>query len=241
MPPLRYPTSEIQYGTPFRLTTNRSNFSTSGILGLALASVSSIYFSIATDDGNALAANLFGMASSASVPSAPFSSRSLRHPGFDDVSSVLSVGVHPSNLVPDPSKVGFSDLVTNDNYDPSGQAKYLLPSGSRLRMTERVSEVVAIPPTTNPIPDVVLGVPFLPSVDVMSYEAPKESGTLSSDVTSTQAIEEFTQTRYSGGAPRTAWPSVIITAPRRLLPFKSWYSDAVQRGRILEAISPHFP
>ncbi|KAH9923211.1 uncharacterized protein B0H18DRAFT_1212280 [Fomitopsis serialis] len=98
-------------------TTNRSNFSTSGILGLALASVSSIYFSIATDDGNALAANLFGMASSASVPSAPFSSRSLRHPGFDDVSSVLSVGVHPSNLVPDPSKVGFSDFATNSNYD----------------------------------------------------------------------------------------------------------------------------
>ncbi|KAH9915095.1 aspartic peptidase domain-containing protein [Fomitopsis serialis] len=89
----------------------------SGILGLALPADSSIYLSIGNDEGNALAANLFGMTSSASAPSAPFLSLSLGRPGFNDVPSVLGVGLHPSELVPDPSKVEYRDLVTNYNYD----------------------------------------------------------------------------------------------------------------------------
>ncbi|KZT69483.1 acid protease [Daedalea quercina L-15889] len=88
----------------------------SGILGLALPTDSSIYQELG-DDGNSLAANLFAMTSSASAPSAPFISLALERPESDDVPSILGLGLHPSELVPDPSKIEYYDLVTNYNYD----------------------------------------------------------------------------------------------------------------------------
>ena len=89
----------------------------SGILGLALPSDSSIFESIGTEDSQAFAANLFSMISSSSAPSAPFLSLALERPGFDAVPSVLGVGLHPHELVPDPSKVEYDDLVSSYNFN----------------------------------------------------------------------------------------------------------------------------
>ena len=89
----------------------------SGILGLALPLDSSIFESIGTEDSQALAANLFSMASSSSAPSAPFLSLALERPGDPAVPSVLGVGLHPHELVPDPSKVEYDDLVSSYNFN----------------------------------------------------------------------------------------------------------------------------
>lgn len=89
----------------------------SGILGLALPSDSSIFQSIGTYDSQAFAANLFSMASSSSAPSAPFLSLALERPGFDAVPSILGIGLHPRDLVPDPGKVQYNGLVSDYNFD----------------------------------------------------------------------------------------------------------------------------
>ena len=90
----------------------------SGILGLALP-LNSI---IATDippvvgndaDGAAWASNLFSVTGASPAPASRFLSLALSRPGSSQVPAVLGIGRHPSALVPDPSKVQYSSLVSN--------------------------------------------------------------------------------------------------------------------------------
>ncbi|TFK32891.1 aspartic peptidase domain-containing protein, partial [Crucibulum laeve] len=89
----------------------------SGILGLALPLNSVIAQQIPpvtsnSPDGAAWASNLFSITPVSSAPSARFLSLALSRPGSDSVKSSLGIGRHPSSLVPDPSKVEYSTLVS---------------------------------------------------------------------------------------------------------------------------------
>ncbi|KAF8990999.1 aspartic peptidase domain-containing protein [Cyathus striatus] len=91
-----------------------------GILGLALPLNSIIANAIKpvtgnAPDGAAWASNLFSITPFSSAPPARFLSLALSRPGSDRVPSILGIGRHPS-LVPDPSKIPYSTLVS----DPAG-------------------------------------------------------------------------------------------------------------------------
>ena len=86
-----------------------------GILGLALPLNSIIAQHIAPTDGNGrdgapFSSNLFGIDT---APSSRFLSLSLSRPGSSTVPSLLGIGRHPSELVPDPSKITYSTLVSD--------------------------------------------------------------------------------------------------------------------------------
>jgi len=90
----------------------------SGILGLALPLNSIIAESIPPvttnePDGAAWASNLFSITPVNQAPAARFLSLSLSRPGSDKVPSLLGIGRHPAALVPNPSKVLYSTLVTD--------------------------------------------------------------------------------------------------------------------------------
>ncbi|KAH9015762.1 aspartic peptidase domain-containing protein [Lactarius deliciosus] len=88
-----------------------------GILGLALPLNSIIAHHIAPIDGNGrdgapFSSNLFGITPVDSAPASRFLSLSLSRPGSSAVPSLLGIGRHPSELVPDPSKIQYSTLVS---------------------------------------------------------------------------------------------------------------------------------
>lgn len=88
-----------------------------GILGLALPLNSIIAQHIAPIDGNGrdgapFTSNLFGITPVNSAPASRFLSLSLSRPGSSAVPSLLGIGRHPSELVPDPSKIHYSTLVS---------------------------------------------------------------------------------------------------------------------------------
>ncbi|KAH8979401.1 aspartic peptidase domain-containing protein [Lactarius akahatsu] len=88
-----------------------------GILGLALPLNSIIAHHIAPIDGNGrdgapFSSNLFGITPVDSAPASRFLSLSLSRPGSSAVPSLLGIGRHPSELVPDPSKIRYSTLVS---------------------------------------------------------------------------------------------------------------------------------
>lgn len=92
----------------------------SGILGLALPLDSKIAQIIPSEytnspDGAAFASNLFGTTPSNASPAAPFLSLALERPGSNSVPSVLGIGRHPDGLVPDPSKIQYASLVTDQS------------------------------------------------------------------------------------------------------------------------------
>lgn len=87
-----------------------------GILGLALPLNSIIANAIAPTDGNGrdgapFSSNLFGITPAGLAPSSRFFSLSLSRPGSTAVPSMLGIGRHPSELVPDPSKIQYSTPV----------------------------------------------------------------------------------------------------------------------------------
>lgn len=87
-----------------------------GILGLALPLNSLIAHTIPpvtgdARDGAPFSSNLFGMAPASSAPSSRFFSISLSRPGSTAVPSLLGIGRHPAELVPDPSRVIYSTVV----------------------------------------------------------------------------------------------------------------------------------
>ncbi|KAH9015049.1 aspartic peptidase domain-containing protein [Lactarius pseudohatsudake] len=89
-----------------------------GILGLALPLNSIIAHHIAPIDGNGrdgapFSSNLFGITPVDSAPASRFLSLSLSRPGSSAVPSLLGIGRHPSELVPDPSKIQYSTLVSD--------------------------------------------------------------------------------------------------------------------------------
>ncbi|KAG2123082.1 aspartic peptidase domain-containing protein [Suillus clintonianus] len=88
-----------------------------GILGLALPLNSVIEQAVppATDnnpDGASFSSNLFSMTPASTAPSQPFFSLTFARPGSDEIPSLLGIGMHPSSVVPDPSKINYSTLVS---------------------------------------------------------------------------------------------------------------------------------
>ncbi|KAI9510161.1 aspartic peptidase domain-containing protein [Russula earlei] len=86
-----------------------------GILGLALPQNSLIAQLIPPvtgdgPDGATFSSNLFGITPVNSTPSSRFFSLALSRPGFS-APSLLGIGRHPSQLVPDPSQVKYSAVV----------------------------------------------------------------------------------------------------------------------------------
>ncbi|KAF9778571.1 acid protease [Thelephora terrestris] len=89
----------------------------SGILGLALPLNSVIVSTLSAGDpigadGATWASNLFGMDG---APAARFLSFLLERPGSPTIPSLLGIGRHPSDYVPDPSKVHYSTIVSGSN------------------------------------------------------------------------------------------------------------------------------
>lgn len=89
----------------------------SGILGLALPLNSVIATTLSAGDpigadGATWASNLFGMDG---APASRFISFLLERPGSTAISSLLGIGRHPSDYVPDPSKVHYFNIVSDAN------------------------------------------------------------------------------------------------------------------------------
>ena len=89
----------------------------SGILGLALPLNSVIASTIHTGDpigadGATWASNIFGMDG---APASRFISFLLERPGSSKIPSLLGIGRHPADQVPDPSKVHYSNIVSEGN------------------------------------------------------------------------------------------------------------------------------
>lgn len=86
-----------------------------GILGLALPSNSLIQQSLPASTGDApdgadISSNLFSLITNG--PSQPFFSLTLARPGSSQIPSLLGIGRHPSEIVPDPSHIRYSSLVS---------------------------------------------------------------------------------------------------------------------------------
>jgi hypothetical protein len=89
----------------------------SGILGLALPPNSVIVSRVRAGDpigadGATWASNLFGMDG---APASRFVSFLLERPGSTKIPSLLGIGRHPADHVPDPSKVHYSNIVSEGN------------------------------------------------------------------------------------------------------------------------------
>lgn len=63
--------------------------------------------------GAPFTSNLFGINPVGSAPPSRFFSLSLSRPGSSTIPSQLGIGRHPSQLVPDPSRINYSTLVQN--------------------------------------------------------------------------------------------------------------------------------
>ncbi|KAG2139633.1 aspartic peptidase domain-containing protein [Suillus bovinus] len=88
-----------------------------GILGLALPLNSIIEQTIPpttnnNPDGASFSSNLFSMTPASTAPSRPFFSLTFARPGSNALPSLLGIGMHPSSVVPDPSKIQYSTLVS---------------------------------------------------------------------------------------------------------------------------------
>lgn len=99
-----------------------------GVLGLALPINSVIAQRLPpteTDqpDGASFSSNLFSITPVSTAPGARFLSLALERPGSDRVPSLLGIGRHPSDLVPDPSKIHYAAV-------PSGPHGVLFWQGS---------------------------------------------------------------------------------------------------------------
>ena len=62
-------------------------------------------------DGAALSSNLFSLIPATDSPSQPFFSLTLARPGSSQVLSLLGIGSHPPDIIPDPSQIRYSSLV----------------------------------------------------------------------------------------------------------------------------------
>jgi hypothetical protein len=90
-----------------------------GILGLALpvnSVISQLIRPVTNNnpDGATFSSNLFGITPLSQAPSAHFFSIVLQRPGSDRLPSLLSIGRHPSAIVPDPSKIAYSIVVSDE-------------------------------------------------------------------------------------------------------------------------------
>lgn len=95
------------------------NFNYNGVLGLALPLNSKIAQTIKPvtnnkADGASFSSNIFGITPVSQAPAAHFFSLTLARPGSDRLPSLLGIGRHPANVVPDPSLIEY-DLIISDN------------------------------------------------------------------------------------------------------------------------------
>lgn len=67
-----------------------------------------------TPDGAAISSNLFSLTPAADAPSQPFFSLTLGRPGSSQIPSLLGIGRHPPEIVPDPSLILYSSLVSEN-------------------------------------------------------------------------------------------------------------------------------
>lgn len=65
-------------------------------------------------DGAVFASNLFSLTPASAAPAARFLSIALERPGSDRVPSVLGIGRHPAELVPDPSAIHYAEPVQDE-------------------------------------------------------------------------------------------------------------------------------
>ena len=112
-------------------------------------------------DGAPFSSNLFGITPAGSAPSSRFFSLSLSRPGSSAVPSQLRIGRHPSQLVPDPSKLKYSTVVSQKQgtffWEVEVRAITLYVNGSPQSIS------IDRPRSGNPFPTAVLdsGVPFI--------------------------------------------------------------------------------
>ncbi|KIM60669.1 hypothetical protein SCLCIDRAFT_1216570 [Scleroderma citrinum Foug A] len=89
-----------------------------GILGLALPLDSVIESLIpavenSNPDGAPVSSNLFSITPSSDAPSQAFFSLSLARPGSNQIPSLLGIGQHPSNIISDPTKIPYSQVISD--------------------------------------------------------------------------------------------------------------------------------
>ncbi|KAH7884929.1 aspartic peptidase domain-containing protein [Phlebopus sp. FC_14] len=88
-----------------------------GILGLSLPLNSLIRQAVPATtnnnpDGAPFSSNLLALTPSSDAPSQAFFSLTLARPGSNQIPSLLGIGQHPSDIVPDPTKIQYSPLVS---------------------------------------------------------------------------------------------------------------------------------
>jgi hypothetical protein len=71
-------------------------------------------------DGAPFTSNLFGITTVGSAPSSRFLSLTLSRPGSSAIPSQLGIGRHPSQIVPDPSRISYSTLVQDSQNTGNG-------------------------------------------------------------------------------------------------------------------------
>lgn len=114
------PTTEPSLAAATSVEAEPLAYDFNGILGLALPLNSIIAETIPPvtnnhPDGASFSSNLFGITPVSEAPSAPFLSLVLSRPGSDRLPALLGIGHHPSNIVPDPSKIKYSTLTTDSS------------------------------------------------------------------------------------------------------------------------------
>ncbi|KAH0832400.1 aspartic peptidase domain-containing protein [Lanmaoa asiatica] len=101
------------------VNTEPLSYNFNGVLGLALPLNSLIQQAIPAStgdapDGAAISSNLFSLTPAADAPSQPFFSLTLARPGSSQIPSLLGIGRHPPEIVPDPSQIRYSSLVSEN-------------------------------------------------------------------------------------------------------------------------------
>jgi hypothetical protein len=92
----------------------------SGLIGLATQDDSLIVKQVPPTTGNnpdgaPIASNIFGIGQP-SGPLSHFIGLSFERPGSSTIPSLLAIGTHPSEVVPDPSKINYNDLASGSRF-----------------------------------------------------------------------------------------------------------------------------
>ncbi|KAF9218776.1 acid protease [Gyrodon lividus] len=100
------------------VTNEPLSYNFDGILGLALPLNSVIQRNVSATtsdapDGAPLSSNLLSITPATNAPSQAFFSLTLARPGSSQLPSLLGIGRHPPEIVPDPTKIQYSSLVSD--------------------------------------------------------------------------------------------------------------------------------
>lgn len=135
-----------------------------GLLGLALESGSSISRQLPSVKGNApdgapFWSNVFG----AFTDVHRFFSVSLSRPGFDTIPSLLGIGMHPSSLVQDASKIHFYDVVPGEAASTYWrvQLRAVTAYVNGIAAPINLGRSIAVPDVANPVAVFDTGAPLI--------------------------------------------------------------------------------